>query len=146
MVKEKSRRQGTEEQKGWEEAQTGSWNSTKRWETGQQLGGGRIIREGLFPSMTEMFKYRVKIPPNSRRLKIHNGRIQTQMRREVGQDSPDRDPIQGKLEGWAWRKERWVLNRHRMMVTSPSSPPSPSGHSIYKLGICQFLETGKRPC
>lgn len=49
--------------------------------------------------MTEMFKYRVKIPPNSRRLKIPNGRIQIQVRREVGQDSPNRDPIQGKLEG-----------------------------------------------
>ena len=31
----------------------------------------------------------------------------------------------------------------RMMVTSPSSPPSPSGHSFYKLGLWQFLELVK---
>lgn len=59
---------------------------------GQQLEGGRIIREGLLPSMTDTFKHRVKMPANSRRLKTPNGRIQTQVRSEVGQDSPDRRP------------------------------------------------------
>lgn len=59
----------------------GTLQRGERWE----LGEGRIIREGLFPSMTEMFKHRVKMPPNSRRLKIPNGRIQTQVSRGVGQ-------------------------------------------------------------
>ena len=113
----------------------GTLQRGERWE----LGEGRIIREGLFPSMTEMFKHRVKMPPNSRRLKIPNGRIQTQVSRGVGQGSPNRDPIQGTLEGWAWRKERRVLNWHRTMVTAPPSPPSPLGHSIYRFRSMPIL-------
>ena len=81
-----------------------------------------------------MFKYRVKIPPKSRRLKIPNGRIQIQVRREVGQDSPTE--TQSKAN---WKDEpegrRDGFSIDRMMVTSPSSPSSPSGHSFYKLGL-----------